>query len=116
MKLIAPLSLVLFVHMGVVLAADRPPVLDVNPSCKAVAKMGGLGTTESCLSSEQRSRDQLDKEWPQFTIADKSQCKEIPTGFEPTYSELLTCLEMARDSRTHATQPTAADQKPRRQK
>ena len=107
-KLIAPLTLLLLADTVVVAAADRPPILDVRPSCKAVTAMGGLGTTESCLRSEQKSREQLEKDWAQFTAADKNQCKEIPTGFEPTYTELLTCLEMARDVRTRKQQPAGA--------
>jgi hypothetical protein len=91
----------------VVMAADRAPSLDVTPSCRAAATMGGVGgrTVESCLQSEQNTHAELDKEWAQFTDADKKQCKEIVSAFEPTYTELATCLEMARDARTRHDRP-----------
>lgn len=85
-----------------VMATDRVPTLDVRPSCKAAATMGGEGgrTVESCLRSEQTNRDQLAKEWDQFAAADRTRCVQATAGgFEPTYTELLTCLEMARDTK-----------------
>jgi hypothetical protein len=45
-------------------------------------------------------RDQLVKEWSTFAAPDKVACtKESRTGGEASYTELLTCLEMARDVR-----------------
>jgi hypothetical protein len=41
------------------------------------------------------------KEWGQFTASDKRICLGVSRqgGADPVYSELLTCLEMARDAR-----------------
>jgi hypothetical protein len=57
-------------------------------------------------------RDELAKEWSSFTPADKVACtNESKMGGESSYTELLTCLEMARDVRTmnaDAAKPAAA--------
>ena len=46
------------------------------------------------------AKDQLAKEWTQFAAADKSHCLQLSTiGGDPTYTELLTCLELERDAR-----------------
>jgi hypothetical protein len=39
------------------------------------------------------------KAWTEFNIADRSSCVRTMMDFEPTYTELLTCLEMASDAR-----------------
>ncbi|MGZ5836161.1 MAG: hypothetical protein ACXWKC_06620 [Xanthobacteraceae bacterium] len=53
----------------------------------------------SCLQSENHARDQLAQEWAEFTRAERQNCEATVAGFEPTYSELTTCLEMERDLR-----------------
>jgi hypothetical protein len=53
-----------------------------------------------CLQQEQAARQQLGVEWTQFTPAGKSHCLRLSTpGNDPTYTELLTCLELDRDAR-----------------
>jgi hypothetical protein len=52
---------------------------------------------QSCLASEQRIHDQLIKDWSVYPSVDRVDCVKAVKGFEPTYTELLTCLEMARD-------------------
>jgi hypothetical protein len=55
---------------------------------------------EQCLQSEQAVRDEVKKEWSTFSTADKSHCVALAkTGGESSYTELLTCMEMARDVR-----------------
>ncbi len=55
---------------------------------------------QNCLDSEQATRDELAKEWSGFAPADKTACtNEARMGGESSYTELLTCLEMARDVR-----------------
>ena len=67
---------------------------------------------KNCLDSEKAMRDELAKEWSSFTPADKVACtNESKMGGELSYTELLTCLEMARDVRTmnaDAAKPAAA--------
>jgi hypothetical protein len=81
--------------------ADTPPTFDVTPSCHgAMANKGDQATLKSCLDSEQKAHDQLLRDWSQFTPANRAMCRQVATiGGEPTYSELITCLEMQRDAK-----------------
>jgi hypothetical protein len=84
-------------------AADGVPKLNVTPSCQGAAKSGYISTTEdrlkSCINSEMETRQKLEKDWPQFPAVDRVNCYDSIKGFQPTYSELATCLEMKRDLR-----------------
>jgi len=86
--------------------SDDIPTLDVNPVCHGIAIQGeleaGLQRTsfEQCVKSEQDTREQLKKDWSTFTTADKNDCVALAkTGGESSYTELITCMEMARDVR-----------------
>ena len=85
-------------------AAGALPKLDVTASCRGAAEAGYATTTrerlQNCIDSEQRTRDQLEKDWASFPAADRTWCVSSIQGFQPTYSELATCLEMKRDLRT----------------
>src|SRR5215469_5841866 len=86
--------------------SDDIPTLDVHPVCRGIASQSeleaGLQRTnfEQCLQSEQAVREDLKKEWSTFSIADKTHCVALAkTGGESSYTELITCMEMARDVR-----------------
>src|SRR5262250_578498 len=86
--------------------SDDIPTLDVNPVCRGIATQGeleaGLQQTsfQQCVQSEQSTREQIKKEWSTFSAADKSHCVALAkTGGESSYTELITCMEMARDVR-----------------
>jgi len=103
----APAIAIAMIMPGILSArSDDIPTLDVNPVCHGIAMQGeleaGLQRTnfEQCVQSEQATRDQIKKEWSTFTTADKSHCVALAkTGGESSYTELLTCMEMARDVR-----------------
>jgi hypothetical protein len=82
--------------------ADQVPHLDVGPSCRSAAN-GDIGIKQDmqvCLDDENSARDQVVKEWSQFSPADRSSCLRLTTtGGNPTYTEYLTCLEMDRDAK-----------------
>ena len=82
-------------------APDRVPVIDVEPHCRDVAKIAApVGDPQACLRVEKVARDQLVAQWAQFAAADKSHCLQLSTiAVQPTYTELLTCLELAREAR-----------------
>src|SRR5262249_37032716 len=91
---------------GLPARSDDIPTLDVNPVCRGIASQSelevGLQQTnfQQCMQSEQATREQLKKEWSTFTTADKSHCVALAkTGGESSYTELITCMEMARDVR-----------------
>jgi hypothetical protein len=95
--------------------SDDIPTLDVLPVCRGIASQGeleaGLQQTnfEQCLQSEQAVREQLKKEWPTFSAADKQHCVALAkTGGESSNTELITCLEMARDVRTLRSEEAAS--------
>jgi hypothetical protein len=87
----------------VVLAAtkDSVPRFNVEPSCRAAAQRAmPVGTIDTCIQKEQEIREQLAREWSKFPAADKATCIGLSTaGGIPTYTELITCLELARDVR-----------------
>jgi hypothetical protein len=67
---------------------------------------------KSCLASEQRTREELTKNWSNFPAEDRIGCVKSLT-FSPTYTELVTCLEMRRDvKKLRDAKP--ADTNPRR--
>jgi hypothetical protein len=79
--------------------ADQVPKLDVTPGCRGAAAMGIGATSQNCVADEKSAQEQLAKEWGQFAKSDKASCTEEISGFEPSYVELLTCLEAARDAK-----------------
>jgi hypothetical protein len=91
--------------------ADGVPKLNVTPSCRAITESPGLDADfNSCLQSENKARDQLEKEWNSFVASDRALCRRTATmGGVPSYTELLTCLEMARDARNLPPQSQASD-------
>ena len=99
-----PSSVVLGLGGTLLLAvADQVPTLNVEPACRAAAKMGdslSLDTTlRQCLAVEKSARDQLEKEWTQFAPALQQRCvATTQTGGDPSYVEVLVCLQMGRDA------------------
>jgi hypothetical protein len=88
--------------------ADSVPTLNVEQVCQGIAQQGGVTfhdpaiaqEKKDCLDSEQEIRDELVKKWSSFSAADKIACtNEARMGGDSSYTELLTCLEMARDVR-----------------
>jgi hypothetical protein len=84
----------------------RIPNFKVEPSCESAAARSTVplgstvNTAEVCIRKEQEARDQMTKEWDSFAVADKSYCVPLSMqGGTPTYTELLTCLELAREAR-----------------
>lgn len=105
--MILPPAFVLAAHL-IMPVADSVPTLNVQQVCQGIAQQGGVSfhdtdiATEkkNCLDSEQAIRNQLVKEWSSFSASDKTACtNESRMGGDSSYTELLTCLEMARDVR-----------------
>jgi hypothetical protein len=127
--LLAAVLLVATVRLGSQAASaavkdNGPPTLNVKPSCEAAADRtameqvpgSNVRDTASCMRDENEARDQLTKEWAQFSPADRERCTSITkTGGIPSYVELIVCLEMIRDAKgyngtapTTGTAPTAS--------
>lgn len=83
-------------------AADGVPQLDMKPGCRAAADSAASikRDFDSCLKSEEGARDKLKAAWKEFPAEDRTRCTGMTkTGGPPSYVELLTCVEMARDAR-----------------
>ena len=105
--MILPAALALSAQL-IMPVADSVPMLNVEQVCEGIARQGGVTfhdpaiaqEKKNCLDSEQATRDELVKQWSSFNAGDKSSCvNELRMGGESSYTELLTCLEMARDVR-----------------
>ncbi len=93
----------------IISVVDSVPSLNVEQVCEGIAQQGGVSFRDpniavekkNCLDSEHATRDELVKQWSSFSPSDKSACtNEATMGGDSSYTELLTCLEMARDVRT----------------
>jgi hypothetical protein len=100
--MIISLALLPLATQLVLTAADGVPQLNVRPSCEAAAKASSAirSDLQTCLNSENQARDELAKQWQEFTPAERARClQESTLGGDASYAELATCLEMARDVR-----------------
>jgi hypothetical protein len=90
---------VLLLSSQIVLAADPVPKFDTGPSCRSAGAAAVMATrdTATCERDENNARATLEKEWSQFTPSDQARCVRLVTlGGGPSYVELLTCLELAK--------------------
>ena len=83
--------------------ADKVPTLNVEAGRRAAAKMGDSlsldATLRQCLADENSARGQLEKQWTQFPLALRQRClATTETGGDPSYVEVLVCLQMGRDA------------------
>jgi hypothetical protein len=82
----------------VVLAADTMPKFDVERTCRPAATVGLPGrTAAACQRDESDARTTLVQDWTRYNAAQRSRCENF-VGLDraPSYVELLTCLEMAK--------------------
>ena len=109
--MIMPAMLVTTVSL-MIQVADTVPRYDVRGVCrKAVALAGGSEgrSVENCMAGEDTARKDLEKDWAKAPAAERTQCiGTVNVGGAPSYVELLTCLEMMRDSRKHQEDERAA--------
>jgi hypothetical protein len=83
------------------------PDLNVDPVCHGIAQQaanpsekGGPDLAFSqCVQSEQTMRQKLVDEWSTFSPSEKSNCIGAQGGGLTSYTDLVSCLEMAKDAR-----------------
>ncbi len=85
------------------------PTLPVEQLCRAtstqnVNPLAAEGDAKAafaqCMQAERSLREQVTKEWANFSQADKQHCVSlVQMGGSASYAELITCLEMAREVR-----------------
>ena len=96
--LLFPAALILSAH--VLLAAESVPHLDYEATCRAAQPLTPEDKTpyQTCVSDETLARSQLERQWEQLRAAAKGRCiQEAALGGSPSYVELLTCLQLARE-------------------
>jgi hypothetical protein len=92
---------VILVALGVgigVAAANDVPSLDVGPVCRAEAKAAGT-FAQNCEADQKRARDDLVKQWAQFSPESRNSCLQVVNSVPglQSYVELLTCLQIKQD-------------------
>jgi hypothetical protein len=99
--MISALSAITLGGLLLVAAVDHVPTLNTAPTCAgADSDLSATRTVATCQASEQQARDALAAEWSKFPAADRRECvAETGIGGFPSYVQVLTCLEMARDAR-----------------
>jgi hypothetical protein len=101
LKIIALASL-LFGQQVAAAHADDPPRLDVATTCDAAARFAIMAgrDKDACLEDERTAESALAQNWSKYSTDDKSQCVgTVKTGGPASYVELLSCLEVMRDSK-----------------
>jgi hypothetical protein len=85
------------------LTTQAVPHLNIEPSCRAAAEASARHDTRNvsvCLQDERRARAKLKRQWRTFTGAEQQRCVDLTRlGGPPSYVELLTCLQMAKDAK-----------------
>lgn len=105
-----PLPAVLLSAQLLVPVADNVPEFDLRPSCQSASRSAITSRdAESCLQQERNAREELSRDWAQFSARDRTTCMHSTSmGGIPSYVEMLTCLEMARDVRNLPSSTTGS--------
>jgi len=107
-KTLIPATALALVAQLTVAFADGVPRYNLAPLCRGIAQQGGMSLLpnqtagkdyKGCISSEMAVRRQLVKQWPSFKAANKANCiGENSAGGLPSYTGLLSCLQMAQEA------------------
>lgn len=83
----------------VLAVADELPNINVEASCKAFEGFGLAipHTLESCVQDENAAKAELGKSWSTYPPAVRSRCVAETMISDPSYVDVLTCLQMAQD-------------------
>jgi hypothetical protein len=97
-----PLSAALVAVPLIIAVTDQVPSFDINPTCSGAAPTAGAGGRGSdvCQRTELAARDQLARQWSEFPAAERTRCVQLTNMTRvPSYVQVLSCLELARDAR-----------------
>jgi hypothetical protein len=83
------------------------PSLNLDPVCRGIAQQASTVAENGapdlafsqCVQSEQAMRQKLAGEWSTFLPSEKSNCIGAEMAGMASYTDLTSCLEMARDAR-----------------
>lgn len=106
-------------------AANDVPQFDVKPSCNAATQAAdglnqagdnlrpGDRNSASCVNDEMNAKAKLGNDWTQYSVSQRRRCTSLATlGGLPSYVELLTCLELAKEAANIPAHQPAAKMRP----
>jgi hypothetical protein len=77
---------------------DQVPKYNVKENCGAAEDATGFGepgqTTKNCILDENEALKSITEKWSTFKPATRRTCVEAGARPNPSYVELITCLEM----------------------
>jgi hypothetical protein len=81
----------------VVLAASFPNI-DIHRACHN-AEVAAIpdkreSVVEECVREEEKAKGILSQKWAEFSLSARQSCTEANGGFQYSYMELLTCLQV----------------------
>jgi hypothetical protein len=106
-------AVVLFTTFAVAAKDDNLPKIDIKKGCgvraKASADMMGdkssaTGAFDTCMKSEQESRDALAAAWKDMPATLKAFCI-TPNVYSPSYTEWISCVELGIDVKKQRQKP-----------
>ena len=107
--MIIPVTTLAFAAQLTIAVADNVPRFNLEPVCRGIAQQGGLALEPNrsarqdfkhCIKSETAMRSRVARQWPSFTATEKADCiGEAGAGGYQSYTDLFTCLQMAREAR-----------------
>src|SRR5262245_8295819 len=86
----------------IVLVADTVPRFNLDQTCRAAGEVStSLGRSPGdCKRDEEDAHGKLQQDWTQYTSEQRTGCVRFSSlGSAPSYVELLTCLEMAKQAK-----------------
>jgi hypothetical protein len=106
MNMLVQFSMIALGAQLVVMVADDVPNFDIARGCRVDSTQAfdlNTGQNESikkCVADERGAMEQLQRQWSQLRETDRRQCiEEADIGGTPSYVDLLTCLQLAKDAR-----------------
>lgn len=102
--MLIPFSAVILASQLVTMVADNVPKFDIERGCRldnaASVDLTERQPIQKCVNDEQQARQQLQKQWSQFRPLDRASCTaDTRSDGTPSYVELLTCLQIAKEAR-----------------
>jgi hypothetical protein len=106
MNMLVQFSMIALGAQLVVMVADDVPKFDIARGCRVDSTQafdlntGQDETVKKCVADERGAMALLSTQWSQFRETDRRQCiEEADIGGPPSYVDLLTCLQLAKDAR-----------------
>jgi hypothetical protein len=102
MAKVAILLLLVSTSFGTATAvAQEVPRFDISRTCRAEEPLAqDKAAVDSCMADEERSREQLTRQWGQSPADIRRSCLSDATDASGirSYVELLTCIQIAQDA------------------